>query len=323
MSLIFVAGLGSTGSSAICDLLSEFPAIYAPKQEWRIWADPNGLVQLAEKLTPPFSLFTSSTAYHSFRRLIRDLSSNSLGPYSHLRLDSDHAKAYRKILATIDSKLVNGSYSGLWYGNSNYFNSKLNFIFNRLFWKSNVVNPTMYLCNMNDSYQNVYTMLGTIVEEQLLQLALANRKDSLAINENFSIFFADQIFKMHPSSKIVLTLRSPLDVYADSYRVGWLAMPYAIRQFIMWQNHMYDLVKRLCNNYPNQILPIYFESLVMEYDSTTSKIFNFLNLDSSDHSPFQHFDPSLSIKNISQWTKTHPWLEEYRDEFHFLSYPIH
>lgn len=322
MSLIFVAGLGSTGSSAICDLLSEFPSVYAPKQEWRIWVDPHGLVQLSQDLTPPFSLFTSSTAVQSFSRLIGQLCSRSLGPYSHLHLAKDHANTYRKILARIEERLVDTRYSGLWYGNSNYLNSKLNFIFRRRFWKSELINPKMYLCNMKDSSQDVYKILGNIVEEELLQLAYANKKNMIAINENFSILFADPIFKMHPDAKIVLTLRSPLDVYADSFRVGWLAMPYEIDQFIIWQNHMYDLVKSLCHKYPNQILPIYFESLVMEYEKTTSNIFDFLRLDPSHHSRFKHFDPAISIKNLSQWTKTHSWLEEYQDEFHFYNRPI-
>ena len=54
---------------------------------------------------------------------------------------------------------------------------------------------------------------------------------------------------MHPDARIILVIRDALDVYADSLRVGWLAMPYEIQQFIEWQNSMYEQLVSICNEF--------------------------------------------------------------------------
>lgn len=47
--------------------------------------------------------------------------------------------------------------------------------------------------------------------------------------------FPEKIFNMLPNSKMVLVIRDPKDVYADSLRVKWAAIPEDPKEFIKWQ----------------------------------------------------------------------------------------
>ena len=60
--------------------------------------------------------------------------------------------------------------------------------------------------------------------------------------------------KLHPNSKIILTIRHPFDVYADSFRVGWLAMPYDINKFLKWQWSMFNQVQKILKKNPKKFL---------------------------------------------------------------------
>ena len=158
-------------------------------------------------------------------------------------------------------------------------------------------------------------MSDIFIKGNLNELLNNSRKTHLVLNENFSILRADELFKLHPTSKIILTTRSPLDVYADSYRVGWLAMPYEIEKFISWQNKMIDQVSTIYERHREKILIIPFEDLVNDYESIKVKILEFTGLHSDHIDELREFDPSISKRNIGQWKKTCPWLEEYENSF--------
>ncbi|WP_257293935.1 sulfotransferase [Endozoicomonas sp. YOMI1] len=314
-SLIFVAGLGSTGSSAVCDLLAENPNVFVPKEEWRIWVDPYCIIALARELSNASSLFTRTSAINNFKKTLKRIAGRSLGRYSHLNLEPQVAQFVLRIATEVIQEVVDDEYSGLWYGNSNYFNAKLNFLFRRKFWKKPFINRQMFLCNLQNHLVDPYRHIGKIVESNLDHLSAETGSKYLALNENFSVLFAEEIFKMHPDSKILLTTRNPLDVYSDSKRVGWLAMSYDIEQFIKWQNDMYCQVMAFYEKFPNQIYIQPFEELILNYDSSLAGIQKFLKMEPAEHRFKTIFKPEVSAKNIAQWKQRDPWLEEYIDHF--------
>ena len=54
----------------------------------------------------------------------------------------------------------------------------------------------------------------------------------------------------------------------------------------------------------HRVLRINFEDLILKYYETRKEVFNFLDIDESDHvNKFQYFDPNISIKNIGIWKK--------------------
>lgn len=313
-NLTFVAGLGSTGSSAVCDLLSECDTVLAPKEEWRIWVDPQCLIDLCFEIENNNTLFTNSNLVAQFNNNLKKISGRSFGKYSLLSHNQEISKCLDQIRSEILAEILSFQYTGLWYGNSNILNSKLNFLFRRVFWKKRLINYDMFLLK-HYSKRSIYQVIGAIIEKNLNDLLYNTTKSHLVINENFSILRADEIFRLHPTSKIILTTRSPLDVYADSYRVGWLAMPYEIEKFILWQNKMIEQVSTIYERNRDKIMIIPFEDLVLDYETRKAEILDFTGLQSVHLDQFSKFDPAISKKNIGQWEKICPWLREYADRF--------
>lgn len=313
-NLTFVAGLGSTGSSAVCDLLSECKTVLAPKEEWRVWVDPECLIDLCLEIEKNNTLFTNSNLMAKFDNNLKKIAGRSFSSYSMLSHNEEISQCLDQIRFDIIAEILDFKYTGLWYGNSNIFTSKLNFLFQRLFWKNRLINYEMCLMK-NYSELNVYDVIGKIIEKNLKKLLNNSEKTHLVVNENFSILRADEIFKLHPTSKIILTTRSPLDVYADSYRVGWLAMPYEIEKFISWQNKMMEQVSIIYERNREKILIIPFEDLVFDYELRKAQILEFTGLYSNHSDELSKFDPRISKKNIGQWEKVCPWLKEYENRF--------
>ena len=86
--IIFVAGLGSTGSSALVDLLKEIEDFFVLDNEFRLFVDPGGLVNLRDSLVDNWSIFQSDIAIKNFKAMVKSLSSRWRSPNSHI----DHTK---------------------------------------------------------------------------------------------------------------------------------------------------------------------------------------------------------------------------------------
>ena len=315
--ILFIAGLGSTGSSAVCDIFSSYENIIAPSEEWRIWVDPDGLIDLSQKISLESSLFWQTTAFERFRVLVNRLIKPGFGPYSRLSLPSYIIDSYKQIFEKIKLTLEIEKYPGIWYGNSNDFFAKSNFIFKKIFWKNPLINNKMIFSNTLEQ-KEVSSLIGEIVEIVLEKSLKSLNADLFAINENYSILFSDSIFEMHPNSKIIVVVRNPFDVYADSKRVGWLAMPYDIKQFIKWQNILVEQVESARLKWPDKILITKFENLCTNYDLEFDRINKFIP-GFMNEIKIKKFFPERSKKNINQWKINFKWLDEYRDSFNYFS----
>ncbi|WP_432453562.1 sulfotransferase [Agarivorans sp. QJM3NY_29] len=311
-SLLFVAGLGSTGSSALCDVLSEYSGVLCPSQEWRIWVDPDGLIDLGNKLSGETSMFHITSSINRFTELTKRLTKPSFGPYSKLKLKGYLKEAYIQIESDLKKEFGYEGYKGLWYGNSQSFLASANFVMNRKFWKKNLINKQMWLTDFSTK-EEAFSIIGTVVEKQLFKHLEKTGNKHFAINENFSILFSNSILEMHRDAKIVVVIRDLLDVYADSFRVGWLAMPYEIDKFIKWQKRMYLQLIELKSNNPDRIHIVSFEALCNNYDDELVRLKEFIP-ELLEQRVTLKFKPEVSQKNIGQWRNSHCWLEKYNDE---------
>ncbi|MUK38113.1 hypothetical protein GNP82_11175 [Aliivibrio fischeri] len=311
-SLLFVAGLGSTGSSALCDVLSEYQGVLCPSQEWRIWVDPDGLIDLSRKLSGETSMFHITTGINRFNELVKQLTKSSFGPYSKLKLPTYIKDGYVQIEQELKKEFGVEGYKGLWYGNSHSFLAAANFLMKRKFWKNDLINKQMWLSDFS-TRERTLERIGTIVEKHLFEHLEQTGNKHFAINENFSILFSDTMLEMHKRSKIVVVVRDLLDVYADSCRVGWLAMPYDVEQFIKWQKRMYNQLIELKANNSERIHIVGFESLCNNYPYEVARLKAFVpELMATQIT--EKFKPEVSKRNIGQWRITHPWLEKYDEE---------
>ena len=163
----------------------------------------------------------------------------------------------------------------------------------------------------------------------------SEQKANFCFNENLSCMFPDKILKMVPGGKIINIIRDPKDVYADSIRVKWLAIPKNKNEYIKWQMSVYkgymEVEEKTRKWDPDSKLlkTIKFEDLIQKYDDTVEEIFQFLEIDKNDHKLKKSFlNPSLSLKNIGQW-KTKLSIEEieffdknFKDFYINYHYPV-
>ena len=303
--IIFVAGLGSTGSSALVDLLKEVKSFFVLDNEFRLFVDPGGLVNLRDSLVDNWSIFQSDIAIKNFKAMIKSLSSKWRSPNSHI----DHTKfldgQFNSLSDDYINSLINIKYNGLWYGIDNIWLRQINkipFIFNsRLFTKKMYVGKKISLEEFNSITSNyVNSMVQYCLDK--------NNKKHFCFNENLSCMFSKKILDMVPNAKIINVIRDPKDVYADSLRVKWLAIPKDKSKYIKWQLSVYngwmqaeDDIRKW-DPYSEKVKVIKFEDLILDYDKTVHSVFNFLNINTKNHLLKNKFlNPLISKKNVGQW----------------------
>jgi len=135
-----------------------------------------------------------------------------------------------------------------------------------------------------------------------------HNKNNFCFNENFASLFPFKILDMVPNSKMLVVIRDPKDVLADTMRVRWIAAPIRVDQFIQWESMIYNKWMKIEDElkekslYNKNIKLIRFEDLIIKYDTTVDKIFKFLGIKKSDHIlKKKYLDPEISIKNVGQW----------------------
>ena len=77
-TILFAAGLGSTGSSALVDLLKEVHGFYSMDDEFRLFVDPDGLINLRDAFVENWSVFQTDMAIRRFIKLGLNLNNNLL-----------------------------------------------------------------------------------------------------------------------------------------------------------------------------------------------------------------------------------------------------
>tara|TARA_B100000315_G_C14203808_1_gene418858 strand:- start:10 stop:594 length:585 start_codon:yes stop_codon:yes gene_type:complete len=135
-------------------------------------------------------------------------------------------------------------------------------------------------------------------------------KQHFCFNENLSCMFPEKILNMVPGAKIINIIRDPKDVYADSVRVKWMAIPEDKKQYIQWQIAVYkawmEVEEQALKWDPDsdKLRVVKFEDLVLKYDETVKSTFEFLNIDEDDHVLKKQFlNPEISSKNVGQWKR--------------------
>jgi hypothetical protein len=304
--IFFAAGLGSTGSSALIDLLKEVDGFYSMHDEFRLFVDPGGLINLRDALVENWSVFQTDMAIRNFIKLVSSVNKkNILGPYSSLNFSSYFGDQLKLELDVFINNICELQFRGVWYGIDSTFTRRLN-KYAKL-RKSKFGSRKMYVGKqLSDDEFSVYVndFIGKLVDSTLEK----NNKNYFCFNENLSCMFPNKILNMLPDSKIILVVRDPKDVYVDSLRVNWAAIPEDPDEFIKWQILVYKgwmKVQEKFSNIPNSekfLKVIKFEDLIENHAATAQEVFEFLGISEDLHiNKGKYLKPENSIKNISQW----------------------
>ncbi|MBE8564349.1 sulfotransferase [Vibrio sp. OPT20] len=303
--LIFAAGLGSTGSSALVDLLKEVDGFYSMDDEFRMFVDPGGIISLRDALVDNWSIFQSDVAIRNFIAMSKSINSKYKSPYISLEHKNWFGTSFSNKCDDFIGNLIELEFDGVWYGIDSLLMRKLNRF--KTLRKSRFGSKRMYVGkNLSDEEFSKYVQdfIDNLVEP-VLKSRGANR---FCFNENLSCMFPEKILNMLPHAKMILVVRDPKDVFADSLRVKWAAIPESTEEFIKWQTLVYQgwmKVQMKVENNPalaSRIMVVKFEDLIENYEDLVPKIFGFLNIDPDEHVRKKQFLlPELSGKNIGQW----------------------
>lgn len=102
-----------------------------------------------------------------------------------------------------------------------------------------------------------------------------------------------------PGIRCVKVKRDIRDVYYDavSHDYRWLAHD-TVEDFVRWEKNMYHWHR----DDSDQYLTIAFENLIDHYDEETARLERYLGLDAATHTKRQQlFNPQISRKNVRRW----------------------
>ena len=301
----FLSAFGATGSSAVVDLIKEVKSYYVFESEFRLFVDPGGLINLRNALVDNWSIFQTDIAIKNFKKIVKSINRKGFGSYSilsHQRyLDDKFIKRTNEYIEEITEL----EYRGLWYGDDSLIMRQLNKY--RLFHRNKFLMKPIYVGKILE--ENEFNKITESYIRSLINYCLKkHNKNNFCFNENFASLFPFKILDMVPNSKMLVVIRDPKDVLADTMRVRWIAAPIRVDQFIQWESMIYNKWMKIEDElkekslYNKNIKLIRFEDLIIKYDTTVDKIFKFLGIKKSDHIlKKKYLDPEISIKNVGQW----------------------
>ncbi len=305
---VFLAALGATGSGAVIDLLREVKSYFVFEKEFRLFVDPGGLINLRHVLVEDWSSYQTDLAIKNFMKVVRCLNRRGFGPYSILGhskyLDDEFIKQSEKYV----ENLTELKYQGLWYGIDNLVMRQLHKY--RPFHRKNILMKPIYVGRKMSNEE--FNHITEDYIRSLINYCLKKyKKQHFCFNENFTCFFPFKILDMVPGAKVLVVVRDPRDVLADTIKIKLIAMPTEIDQFIRLESELYkvwmeveDEIKRR-GLYGKTIKVIRFEDLILNYDDVVPELFEFFNIREDDHVEKRKFlNPDISIQNVKRWRRS-------------------
>lgn len=293
---IIVGGFGMSGSGAVIDLLREVSVCEVIDTELRMLVDPDGILSLEDGLVHSWTPYQSDLAIKRFKRLIGKLSNRYSSPYLTLDHRSHFGSGFEDISEEYIRELTTTSFNGTWYGINNFSmtaGSKLNKTFRRRlypFFKK------MYLASPGGRFYD-------ISREYLQKLLLASIKregtEYVVIDEGYASMNPVRVLRFFDGGKIIVAHRDPRDIYIDSLCHRYF-VPQDAETFVLWFESL--MTRYALQNKQGDVLEIFFEDLVLDYERTVDDIFNFLSIDKSAHGKKREiFQPKKSSKNVMMW----------------------
>lgn len=307
--IVSVAGYGSTGSSAVVNLLEEFDNCNVMGGEFRVIQDPDGIEDLCYNLSNSWG-WNRSDAY--VRRFIKY--TNIVGRRISLTQYGEHLnKAFNynffKYRDEFLDSIIDSTWKGHWFYHDYHERSNVEVIIENikrsLSWHFGFSREWL---RRNTKMSKTYFVRSDVEIYKKAQILLNKLFSEFDTNSKFLIF--DQMilpyhmkkFKLLiPNLRQIVVDRDPRDVYLDAKNYNAYPITNNINSFISFYETARN-VSPIKND--NENLNIKFEDLIYNYETTIELIRNYLKLSEENHiSKFSRFDPNISIKNTKTWLR--------------------
>lgn len=331
-TIVSVSGYGFTGSSAVVDYLKGFENVsVADDFEFQIHYLPDGISDLDYKLNHSCCRFyDSDVAITRFLSLCKQL--------DRWYDSAFHGHLYEMGMEYIDS-LIPVKWTGYWAWDRlhihqglidklNYDNSKaiklnkLKRFINRFLRLIHVPRlPYLPIKSLDSIYEKrqMYMSIKPSEFENKTKQFSEDLISCLCHNSQSSVVVVNQMlppqnphkFQRYFSSTIksIVTLRDPRDLYIQVSMYKWPVIPTDdVYSFIRWYR---ENLKYTDPESDIDVLRIYFEDLIYEYDITAKKICDFIGgINISDVKT--SFNPHMSVINTQLYNRFHQYNNEIR-----------
>lgn len=311
MKVITCASYFGTGSSAICDLFSEYDNVYSLTDiEFRFLQDPDGISDLEFNLVENHNRHNSGHALKRYKRLVDFYSGNIL-----TKRYEKYINGWRNISYKYIEELTDFKYKGWWqydlYDKGEfYYYRKL--IINKLLrmtvWRNtsrrmNVLPNEITYCSRPTPTQFIKITKNYISE--LLNSANKNQKEFIMVDQIVAPSNVNRYTKYFDDIKVIIVERDPRDIYLlAKYVWKTCVIPTESAQlFCEWFLYTrFNRESELKNE--KTVKLVQFEDLVYQYDKKVDELENWVGISPSNHQkPFTYLNPDISKNNTQLWKK--------------------
>lgn len=326
MIFIDVSGFFASGSSAVVDFLKEMDGFYECSAEVRLIKDPYGISHLETELVDHWDLINSTAAVSDYLDFCKKCARNGKGLFAPAGLG--YSKTISKDFMEITERYI-AALSDYTYKQDFYYHkfkkSYFKYVIDRWRWaveylskgKLKTANRNLKPCYFAKPSREKFELETRKYLEELFKDHVKESNCHIILDQAVSPNNTQVIHKYFDKAKMIIIDRDPRDMYADDlrwgvnydhdYRTREAGKRYALRQRALRSNMVLD----------DDVLYIRFEDLVLQYETTTNKILEFLGLPASAHiNKKKYFNPSVSSKNIGIW---HNYENECKDAFDAIS----
>ena len=315
--IIIPTGYMGSGSSAITDLLREYPRLNTKNAdfEYIFLHAPDGLFDLEKKLLENNNAIRSDEAIKAFRTLMEKLFTyRGWWPAGYNRaISEDFLKIVEEYLTSISTV----KFEGNWYiyDRPSYFIYLIRAILNRigkLVKYSPVYNKkkkVLEISLIEDA--EFYHKSRIFIENVISQINKNNQDivlDQLLLPHNLKGFEKYQLQNVYP----IIIERDPRDVFISNkyfWKPSGNEVPYPldVNEFCKY----YRAIRKAEKGYTSNYLRLNFEDLILNYDSVVEKIEIYLDLKKADHELHRvYLDPDKSKNNLKLYSLNSIYTEE-------------
>jgi hypothetical protein len=306
---VCVSGYGWSGSGACIDLLKEFDKFGAPEGEFRIAKDPHGLSDLEFSLVHSWDFIRNDVAIRDFLNYCDMLGRNTglikrVGKGFSEKLDVD----FMLLSENYINELTNMTYYGDTFVHRYNISSVKSFItkIRSKLGKNNAKkmyysrpSEDKFLLETNNYLNNIFT-----------NYANNNRLKYVVLDQAIPPANIIKTMSYYNPSKLIIIDRDPRDIYCNMIRGNGLlgsdlieedsAVKYIKWHTLMRKTSQYD---KNTDNISRKVLRLNFEDLILDYESSIVKIFDFIGASVNHSKKYELFNPETSLKNIGLWKK--------------------
>lgn len=300
---ILVGGFIMSGKTAIRDFFAEIDGVDSPVpvHELVILAHPGGLLDLETSLVDNWNPYFSDIGIKRFQMLVKQLDRKFAFPYFY----KNHNQITREFASTSKTyinRLCEFSHPGMWYG----INTPYQKVFRKINQKLNTRLFTFYRKPMYFSApgKEEFYRITRNYTTKLLELATRTGCSHYVIMEAYVSLNVNRIMNYFEDARMIISRRDPRDAFVNLTSVQADYYPVDdVGQFITAYRKTMEYFKEQGSLHPNVYL-FDFEDLVLNYEQTTARILDVMNIDPTRHTRKRtRFKPEESVRNIGIWKR--------------------